>query len=102
MNSHSTALRGLNERIAYAQHKFAQPIDPHVDEDRLSDIHREAVEQGYHDYRQGRYDVPVLYRDVRFLASAWKEGQSFASGAEELSNCPCCQDAHGDPCPAHG
>ena len=95
-------MRGLPERVAYAQEKVALMFAPDQNNDRMADIFHDAIAQGIADYQQGRVDAPVLYRDVPLLMRGWDEGQAFAVEAEEMNNCPGCNDDNLPICPFHG
>lgn len=92
-------MRGLNVRVEYALAKIEEITDPETHS--MLYALNEAEAEGYRDYP--RYDsAPIMFADVPELVSAWTTGYDFAAECEELENCPMCEAAHGDPCPAHG
>lgn len=100
-----TALRGLDERIAFAQAKidalFNKMVGIDVEPD-VGDVCNAADVQGYYDYMDGIHVAPILYRDEPMLVSSWNSGQAFAVVVGEICCCSSCQNPDIDICSIHG
>lgn len=97
-------MRGLDERIAYAQAKIGMMFMPEGSpaEEDLSVIFHDAMGQGIDDYRSGKYDIPIMYQGIQLLVRGWVDGQIFAAESEEMANCDGCNDPNLLWCPVHG
>lgn len=97
-------MRGLNERIAYAQAKIDMMFMPEGSpaENELHCIFHDAMSQGIHDYQNGKDDIPIMYLGIPLLVQGWMEGQDFAAESEEMANCDDCNDPDLPCCPFHG
>lgn len=72
-------MRGLNARVAYAQAVVLALVDVEKGDDAISESLFDVEFEGYHDYRRGNFEVPVLIRDVPALVSSWENGQAIAA-----------------------
>lgn len=72
-------MRGLNARVAYAQAVVLAVIDIEKGSEAINESLFDVEFEGYHDYRHGNFEVPVLIRDVPVLVSSWECGQAIAA-----------------------
>lgn len=93
-------MRGLDIRIEYAQRKLVLAYRPDEVEELWAPVEA-ARAMGVHDYANGQYDAPILFRDEPALLDAWEEGQQFTCACEEMAQCSGCHDPDMPLCPVH-
>ena len=95
-------MRGLDTRVAMAHARILALVDPEAGSDAQFSVAIDAQADGYHDYRAGIFDAPLMFAGEPLLIAAWEDGQGFAQSCEETENCEECSHSNGDPCSTHG
>ncbi|HCQ8372924.1 TPA: hypothetical protein OMD73_005232 [Klebsiella pneumoniae] len=96
------SLHGLDIRIEWGKAKVMLVIDKSKASSEMVDVLWSAETCGYTDYSLGRNSVPGMFGDEPLLVEAWERGWNFHAEADEMSNCECCNNDSGNPCPTHG
>ncbi|EBU2236239.1 hypothetical protein IU285_004545 [Salmonella enterica] len=94
-------MRGLEIRISYAMAKVMRVIDEEKAKLEVIEALNEAKEYGFFDYSAGFKEAPIMFLDEPKLLEAWQKGWYFHSEADEMENCPGCNNQDGTPCPFH-
>lgn len=94
-------MRGLQIRMAYASAKVMRVIDAEKAKDEFREVLFAANMYGYDEYLSDMKEPPTMFLDEPQLLKAWRKGWNYHRDADEMRNCPECNNQDSLFCSFH-